>query len=369
LQKILQSLLSGKHIHHAVIAIETGDKSFRWIGAAGDAQPGGLTMKEKTPFFIASVTKLYIAAAILKLYEQGKIDLDKPMSDYLPKSLIGGLHTIAGTDYTGQITIRHLLSHTTGLPDWLEDRPAKGKSMLEDIENEDDRFISIEEAITFVREKLTPRFSPQPPDTRTKKIRYSDTNFQLLIAILEHITEKPVHQVFDELIYQPHGLHNTYHPGYKPDENLPEPATVWVEDKPFTQPLLFQSFRDLVSTVDDQLAFMRGLITGKLFHNPATAEIMQSGWNRFGIPRDMAALRQPGWPIEYGMGIMRFKMPRLFTPFKSIPAVVGHTGATGSWLFYCPDLDLYLCGTVDQLTAAPVPYRLLPKLLRVMSER
>ena len=43
---------------------------------------------------------------------------------------------------------------------------------------------------------------------------------------------------------------------------------------------------------------------------------------------------------------------------------IGHTGANASWLFWSPEHDLYLAGTVDQTMAAPVPYRLLPNLVR-----
>lgn len=113
---------------------------------------------------------------------------------------------------------------------------------------------------------------------------------------------------------------------------------------------------------------MQALVKGTLLNNPETASLMQRKWNRFGFPRDVAALRQPGWPIEYGLGIMRFKLPRIYTPFRPVPAVIDHTGASGSWSFYCRELDLYLGGTVDQLTAASVPYRLIPGLLRLVGE-
>lgn len=365
LEGLLGSLLSRKQVHHAVMALENGDRSFRWIGAAGEAQPGGEPMRENTPFFIASVTKLYIAAAILKLYEQAKVGLNNSIIEYLPESLVNRIHQWHGVDYTEQITIRHLLNHTSGLPDWLEDHPKREKNLLEQVAEEKDRLIGIEEAMEYVRNKLVPHFPPQPPENKRKKIRYSDTNFQLLIAILERQTRKPLHQVFDGLLYRPLGLRNTFHPDQSPAEDIPKPAVVWVGDKPFNKPLLIQSSRDLYGTVNDQLIFMKALINGELFDDPATANLMRQQWNRFGFPRDAAAWRLPGWPIEYGLGMMRLKMPRLFTPFKPIPAIIGHTGISGSWLFYCPELDLYVCGTVDQMTAAALPFRIVPKLLRV----
>lgn len=55
--------------------------------------------------------------------------------------------------------------------------------------------------------------------------------------------------------------------------------------------------------------------------------------------------------------MVRFALPRWLTPFRRVPAVVGHTGSTGSWLFYCEELDVLLAGTVDQGTAGAVPFR------------
>jgi hypothetical protein len=82
----------------------------------------------------------------------------------------------------------------------------------------------------------------------------------------------------------------------------------------------------------------------------------------------MAALRAPGWPIRYGLGMMRFRfrIPRVRTPGGEVPELIGHSGSTGSWLFRCPQLDLFLSGTVDQATAGALPFRFLPRLLRLV---
>ena len=102
---------------------------------------------------------------------------------------------------------------------------------------------------------------------------------------------------------------------------------------------------------------------------------MQKRWNRFGVPLDQAALQLPSWPIEYGLGIMRFhdpvlkflqRIPRKLAPIYAAPAVIGHTGSTGSWLFHCPSMKVMLSGTVDQANAGALPYRLVPKILRII---
>ena len=364
----LKRVLGRKHVRHAVIGVENGDRTIRWIGAGGMASLDGAPFRVDTPFNIASVTKLHIAVSVMKLQERGDVDLAGAITDYLPASMVKDIHMLNGKDLSGRITVRHLLSHASGLPDWLEDRPEKGKSLLETLGDQEDRLISIDEAVAFVRSRLKAHFPPQDFGQKKVRIRYSDTNFQLLIALLERQAGASIHEVFSDLIYKPLGLRHTFHPGQQPVEAIPEPAVVWMGDRPISQPMLLQSFRDLYSTAEDLLVFMRGLVRGELFREPDTFTLMQQ-WNRFGFPLDTAAIRQPKWPMEYGLGLMRFEMPRLFAPLRPTPAVVGHTGASGSWLFYCPKLDLYLCGTVDQLTETALPYSLVPRLLQSITGR
>jgi CubicO group peptidase (beta-lactamase class C family) len=303
----------------------------------------------------------------MKLHERGRIRLDEPISAYLPETLIGGLHRMDGVDRTAEITVRNLLGHTSGLPDCLEERPEGGRSLIERVVREGDMAWTIEDLMGIVR-SLTPHFPPQPADARRRRARYSDTNYQLLIAILETMTNGPLHAAFDDLVMRPLGLRRTYLPGREPADPTPEPATLWFEDRPLEIPLALHSFGDLCATAEDALVFMRALVTGRLFDDPATLAEMQRRWIRFGIPRDRAALRSPAWPIEYGLGAMRFRfrLPRVRTPSGEAPSLIGHTGSTGTWLFHCPQLDVVLSGTVDQATAGAVPFRFVPRVLRVL---
>jgi CubicO group peptidase (beta-lactamase class C family) len=150
---------------------------------------------------------------------------------------------------------------------------------------------------------------------------------------------------------------------------------LWAGDRPLEIPLMLQSSWGIYSTAEDTLTFLRALTTGAVFDDPSTLALMQQCWKRFGLPLDRAALRSPSWPIEYGLGIMRFHdpilrllghLPRVIRPMYPAPAVIGHTGSTGSWLFYCPDLDLLLSGTVDQAAAGIVPYRFVPRILQAV---
>jgi CubicO group peptidase (beta-lactamase class C family) len=378
LQELVNGLVSRKGIQHAITAVARCDGSLRWVGAVGDANPDGTPMRPDTPFFIASVDKLFTATVILKLRERRQVDLDDSISTYLPQTLIGGLHRLSGVDYTNTITVRHLLSHTSGLADWLEDRPKGGRSLVERLIQEGDLALSIDDLFHIVRDQLSPHFPPQPVEARRQKVRYCDTNYILLIAIIEAVTGQRLHQVHEELLFRPLALRHTWLAGHsRPLEPTPEPATLWVDDRPMDIPLFFQSSWAVYSTAEDTLSFLRALIRSEVFDDPATLPLMQRRWNRFGVPLDRAALRLPSWPIEYGLGFMRFhdpllkllaRLPRVVVPIYPAPAVIGHTGSTGSWLFHCPQLNVLLAGTVDQARAGAVPYRLVPKILEVVDD-
>jgi CubicO group peptidase (beta-lactamase class C family) len=124
----------------------------------------------------------------MMLHEGGKLNIEDPIAAYLPDAITRGLHRLGGVDYSEKITIRHLLSHSSGLPDWLEDSPKNGVSLIERMLTEGDMTFMLEDAVSHVRDQLTPHFPPQDLAARRQKVRYSDTNFVLLVAIIEAVT-------------------------------------------------------------------------------------------------------------------------------------------------------------------------------------
>jgi D-alanyl-D-alanine carboxypeptidase len=367
LDALLSRLVARRHIFHAAAAVESGDRTFRWTGAGGDAQAGGPPMQAHTPFFIASVDKLFTATVVMRFVEQGRLRLDEPLRSYLPRAIVDGLHTFRGADHSDRITLRHLLAHTSGLPDYLEDRPRGGRSLVDELADDGDQGWSLEEMAARVRERLRPHFPPQPADAPRVKARYSDTNYRLLDATLQQVDGRPAHEVFARELFGPLDMRHTWVAGGPgPSAPAARPATLWFGVQPLEIPRAMASFGGVFSTTRDTLRFLRALVGGGLFADPRTLAVMQARWNRFGLPLDAAALRSPNWPIEYGLGLMRFRLPRWLTPFGAVPPLVGHSGSTGSWLFHCPELDVLLAGTVDQATAGAVPYRFLPKVLRVL---
>jgi D-alanyl-D-alanine carboxypeptidase len=368
LDRLFQDVAARKPIRHAVMAVETGDRSFQWARAVGEADDSGRPMLPGTPFFIASIDKLLNATIAVALAGRGVLDLDAPLSTYLPDDVTRGLHRWKGTDVTARITVRHLLAHASGLPDWLEDRPRRGRSVVDRVVRDGDAAFDLPE-IAAVARGLRPHFAPQDMAAGRQTIRYSDTNFILLAAIIELVTGQTLPALHDRLLYRPLGMRHTWFAGQStPLEPTLVPSVLQLDGLSLPIPQLMRSFQGIYSTAADLITFMRGLVRGEVFQDVAPLATMQARWNRFGFPRDRAALRAPNWPIEYGLGIKRFQVPRLFNGLRRMPPVIGHSGSTGTWLFHCPERDLYFAGAVDEVTAGAVPYRMMPRMLRVLGK-
>ncbi|MBM9537543.1 serine hydrolase domain-containing protein [Desulfobulbus alkaliphilus] len=366
LEDLLRGLAKSRKGNQAIVAVDAPNQSFRWIGSVGETEAGDPVV-ENTPFFIASIDKLYNATIAMMLAESGKLDLDQSIRGYLPNTITHGLHQYGGRDRTAEITPRHLLTHTSGLADWFEDYPKGGSSLAEIVFAQGDRMLSIDELAGHVRERLKAHFPPQDLPGKRPKIRYSDTNFILMAEIIEAVTGLPLHEVHQRMLYEPFGLAQTCF--FKQSQPLlltSAPMILRVNGEPLHIPLLIQSVKGIYSTVADMMKFMRRLMKNEVFASPETLTAMMSPWRRFGFPMDRAALRSPSWPIEYAIGMMRFRVPRLFSPIAPIPAVLGHTGSTGCWLFYCPELDVAIAGSMEDAAAGAVPFRMAPDILKIL---
>lgn len=351
------------------MAVSRFDGSWAWSDARGEADVAGRPMTPATPFCIASVTKLFVAVTVARAVARGVLSLDDRLVDLLPAEQVDGLHRLDGVDHTPSVTVRHLLAHASGLPDALEERGRSGRSLIEQVVDVGDREITLEDTLAVVRTELRPHFPPSDLSAPKARIRYSDTNYQLLMSVIETVTARPLGTVYRQELFDVAGMRRTWVPGDAAPMGgeAPEPAALWFGAEPIDTPRFLASVRDLYATVDDLVTFMSALVAGSLVTEPELWPIDRQRFRRFGLPRDRASLRSPGWPIEYGLGVMRFDPPRIVSLGRQVPAVFGHTGSTGSWLWWCPDLELVLAGTVDQGTAGAVPFRVLPTLLRTIA--
>ena len=364
LTAVLHRIAARRDIHHAMFAVVTGDGTRRWSGAAGPVDTDGTPMQPDTPFFIASVTKRFIATLVLQSSERGELGLDDPIVDHLPPDVTAGLHVLKGVDHTPAITIRHLLSHTSGLPDYFDkptSKKSKKPSLFRQLADGDDLAWSFDDMVRMAREEHTPHFPPQDLTARRQRARYSDTGFQLLIAIAERAAGQPFASLLTERILTPLGLDHTWLPGRsQPAAPTATPAPICRRDRPLALPRLIESSNDLFSTTGDLLAFHRALIAGEVFEQPTTTALLTE---RSNLLRNMI-------PNRYGLGTWTFRVNRLIGPGRRPATLVGHAGVTGTWLFHCPELDLHLAGTIDQSTfsARSAPFRIMARILRAWND-
>lgn len=360
LRRLLERAVDrGRYVRHALLAVAAVDGSWSWEGGHGVLDEDGTPAGPMARYPIASVTKLATAAVAMRAVERGALTLSDRLVDLLPAQQHRGLHIIDGMDRTGEITIQHLLGHTSGLPDYYDQAPHGGSSPQTRLLAGEDVPFPYEEVLRTVRDDLTPHFPPQDLQARKVKARYADTNFQLLGAVLEVVEARSLRDVFTDDLFVPLGLDDTSCYPSQPRSGRPvEPdARVWSKQV-VLQPagMLTTQVPDggMISTVADQVALMRALITGGVFDDPATWERMRSGWHRV------------MFPIEYGLGVMRYAPSRWMNLGATVPEMVGHTGSTATWLFHVPSLDVIVAGAFD-VAQPSMPFRFVPRVLRAVT--
>lgn len=352
---VTDTVKSNKQVKSCVLFVKKGDGSFSWSGAAGIAnQNGQVQMTTDTPIYIASVTKLYTAVAIMKLYEQGALALDDPMAKYLPADLIRGIHVYEGHDYSSEITTEQLLGQTSGIADYYDEKAEDGKTMFELFVADPTRTWTVEETIARARDDMTPNFKPGTAAS------YSDTNYQLLGKIIESVTGKPLEVVYDEFFFSPLELKHTWLVGRSKPQVTPSAAIADVLSNDRDTTLIrsngaYWADGGIVSTVEDSVTFLQALKEGKIIRQD-TLELMHTTWHQL-----------PNMPFKYGYGTMKFEVPAFINWATKVPPVWGHTGSPGAFLYYAEDLDLYMAGTIDQTEDRITPVMLMIKVMQAIA--
>jgi D-alanyl-D-alanine carboxypeptidase len=338
LQKILTKMVDNKKIFGTSFAIKKD--GMVWQGASGN-------LAIDQPYFIASTTKLFTTALILRLRSEGKVNLEDKISKYLGKSIIDGLHIYKGKEYSESLTIRNLLAHTSGLPDYFQDKGTNGKSLENDLKNGSDQFWTFENSIERTK-TLKAHFAP---GTKAKA-HYSDANFQLLGRIIEVVTGKSYSDNCNELIIKPLDLAKTYL--YHNVEDT-TPKSLYFKSKVLNIPKAMTSFGPdggMVSTSSDLLTFIESFFTGKLFPKEYLNELYV--WNKI------------FFPFRSGIGIHLFKLPWIFNPTGVVPYYIGHSGLSGALAYFSPEKNIYIVGTVNQVAHPDLSFKAMIKLTQVL---
>lgn len=346
-------------IHNANLLVHSDSRDIHWNLAHGES--GGRQTTPDQPYHAASVGKTFTSTIIGMLVDTGEISFDDPISLYLPDDLLDGLHVYRGDEYTEDIRIHHLLSHTSGLPHLLSDefglinrqkeQSPDGKTFL-DIQLEDpDRFWTPEETIEWAKENLQAHFPPG------EGIFYSEIGYNLLGLIIDSVTGISYPEALHEYLFDPLGMDQTYLSQYtEPAVASEHPVSNFHWEDAEFEIEQYRSFSgwyaggQVVSTTEDLLTFHQALVEGELV-TEETLDAMTE-WQKLSLG------------LDYGYGLVRFRPLPLLSKYH----IWGGIGATSSYMFYCPGIDTYLIGTFNQTSCRSKAFRFLFRVLRTVSK-
>ncbi len=345
--------------HSAFFLIHSTSRNVHVNLAAGEVDQD--PVEPDQPFFTASIGKTFTATIIAMLAEDGKLRFDDPISLYLPEEILNGLHVYRGSDYTDDVRIRHLLTHTSGLPHLLGDEyglfsrrkeeSPDGKTFFDVITEDSERHWEPEETIDWAKDNLHPHFPPG------NGIFYSDVGYNLLGLIIEHVTEQPYHRILHEYLFEPLGMEHSYlsqfsEPAVHSDHPVPP---VYVGNQRFDIER-YRSFSgwyaggQTVNTSEDLLSFHQALTAGRLVAQETLDEMTE--WRKLTIG------------VDYGYGLVRIR------PLPLLPTYYawGGLGATNAVMLYNPGYDTYLVGSFNQTASRQKAMRFIFRALRTVSK-
>ena len=241
LTHVINEEIEQKHLPSVYIAL-VEDDSILWCHAFGFADPDRKVPATTDDVFrIASVSKLFTDVGVMQLVEQGLLDLDAPVSGYLPD-----FHP--RNPFEKEITLRQLMSHRAG----LVREPPVGNY-----------FDSMEPSLGQTIASLNSTSLVYRPETRFK---YSNAGVAVAGYVLEQVRHKPFATVIDESVFRTMGLDNTsFEP--KPELLKRRPrAFLWTYDgRTFDAPMFQFGMAPAInvrSTLGDLATFMITLFNG-----------------------------------------------------------------------------------------------------------
>lgn len=294
IQQSLDGLVRDQKFPAALATTGFGHQARSYV--AGTAELGGQTPPPLDGQVRAgSNTKAFVSVVVLQLVAEGKVDLDGPIEDYLPNLVRG-----EGVDGR-QITVRQLLQHTSGLPNYT------AFLGIEDLEELRDRYMQPRELLDIALAHP----ASFPPGEGWE---YSNTNYVLAGLLIERVTGRPVSEQVTDRVIEPIGLRNTYWPGLG-DRTIQGPHPRGYGARPDGQvvdvteidPGWAWAAGALISTNGDLNQFYSALLGGKLLPEEQLAQM------RTTVPSNL-------WEgTEYGLGLSK-------TPLSCGGEYWGHGG-------------------------------------------
>jgi len=185
LKREIQAMLDEARILGASIALVTAD-TVLWAGGLGKADVArDLPVTDRTLFRVGSISKSFTALAILTLVEQGRLNLDTPIRELVPK-----VEFTNRWEDTHPITVTHLLEHTTGFDD----------IHFVEVGKDDDPDITLEQGLAFHPHSRSSRW---PPGTQ---MSYANSGPAIAALVLESLTGQEFETYVQAHVLEPVGM-------------------------------------------------------------------------------------------------------------------------------------------------------------------
>ncbi len=311
-KQVLQSELSASN-PGILFSIKSGDGKLAWSGAAGiNDLKFGDSLQARQTFRIASVTKTYVAAAILRLMEKKVLRLEDPISMHLSPQ-----HAeILAQDYDlKQITIAQILRHSAGFYDHTN-APEFFEKVFSVPVYEWTRTAQLQLGV----EKGEP---VGPPGGQ---FSYSDMGYVILGELIENYTGKSLDGGIKELLgLEKLGLDQTdfERMDAQTDQLRIHQYFQGKDTYDFSPTMDYYGGGGILSTTAELNGFFQALFQGKIFENQSTLALMLESGSYASKPK-----------LDYGMGMYKVQV-------KGMEAY-SHSGFWGTQVLYIPKLDLYL---------------------------
>lgn len=281
-------------------------------------------MVSNTPYRVGSTTKSFTAITIMKLFQDGILDLNKPIKKYLPDWAGAFLDVQQGVRFANGVTAWQLLHHTSGLPNHLENAATVAFAR----EFPDHQFTQ-QEFLEWAGKNIP---AGGPPGG---KYMYSDLGYTYLGVAIEKMTGLPLGKAVRKAAnWDRLGMRSTYweqyeqHPSYLPPQGR---LYMGSTDTSNLAPTPYGG-AGVVTTAEDMVKFASAFHTGQLLEE----EAMNLTYTK--IPENEGGL----W---YGCGWTWTKVAGREAWY--------HKGAWTAWMFYIPSLDLTVGGTFNQFNQRP----------------
>ena len=302
---------------------ESGSIVLALVGADGSVDAvdkGDGYLGPDDPIRIASITKVFTAALVLTLVDDGLIDLDTSASAYLPSLSL-----------PETITVRHLLNQRSGLADYTQ------QAIYGNTEDGNSTAWTPDELYQLIEnENLT--FEPN------SRFRYTNTNHMILGLLVEGVSGQPYHEALRERILDPLGLAATYLSHYEQGatprdaftEQLGGPVVPVDFDYTAIETTVWAA-GGLVSNVVDVHQFFTALSKGEIIPPPLFSEMITG--------TGIESRRDPARRYDYGLGIELFDAPEaVYGSRGNLPGyitLVLHSPGTLETFMYVSTNDQY----------------------------